>query len=467
MIRISHPATYLPERRYIFDVIVGEFLALDHHLEIHKDKNVRVSLLSDNVGTSLVISDIFFQTTENEWLTTSALPKQPLQIWKLPPSLASIQVTSRSLPVIFGESLDAASLEYYQENESGAHLGLDVFGSAFLLLTGYEELAKDDRDEHDRFPAHASLSYQESFLDRPIINEYVEVLWAVFTRLWPSLQRKLHTYQVRLSHDVDFPLCPSGNRPTRVLLSTMADLIKRQDISLAAHRLHAFLQRWRGSFEKDPCNTFDFIMDVSEKLGRQSSFNFISGHYPDSDHEYRIIDPWIRKLLKKIHERGHEIGLHPSYDTYRDPVRTRQEFLNLRAVLEKDHIEQQEWGGRQHYLRWANPVTWQNWEDAGLDYDSTLGFPDHPGFRCGVCYEFPVFNLITRQTMKLRERPLLIMEEALISRIGHSRDVSESKLGALVAACQLCKGEMTLLWHNNNLISKRQKILYTQICQLL
>ena len=47
---------------------------------------------------------------------------------------------------------------------------------------------------------------------------------------------------------------------------------------------------------------------------------------------------------------------------------------------------------RQHYLRWRAPTTWQNWEDAGLDYDSTVGYADHVGFRAGTCYEYPIFN---------------------------------------------------------------------------
>jgi hypothetical protein len=52
------------------------------------------------------------------------------------------------------------------------------------MLTRYEEVVKSDRDEHDRYLATASLDYQEGFLERPIFNEYLEILWACIKRLW-------------------------------------------------------------------------------------------------------------------------------------------------------------------------------------------------------------------------------------------------------------------------------------------
>ena len=73
---------------------------------------------------------------------------------------------------------------YYAESDGGIQLGLDIFGSVFFMITRYEEVVKSDRDEYDRFPAAASLAYQEGFLDRPIVNEYLEILWTCMKRLW-------------------------------------------------------------------------------------------------------------------------------------------------------------------------------------------------------------------------------------------------------------------------------------------
>ena len=73
-------------------------------------------------------------------------------------------------------------------------------------------------------------------------------------------------------------------------------------------------------------------------------------------------------------------------------------------------VEQAQWGGRQHYLRWENPETWRACEDAGLAHDSTLGFSAGSGFRTGACVDHPVFDLRARRALRLRERPLVVMD---------------------------------------------------------
>ena len=55
---------------------------------------------------------------------------------------------------------------------------LDIFGSAFFMLTRYEEMVITERDTHGRFPARASIAYREGLLERPIVDEYLELLWA-------------------------------------------------------------------------------------------------------------------------------------------------------------------------------------------------------------------------------------------------------------------------------------------------
>jgi hypothetical protein len=40
-------------------------------------------------------------------------------------------------------------------------------------------------------------------------------------------------------------------------------------------------------------------------------------------------------------------------------------------------------------------------DEAGIDYGSTLSYADHAGFRCGVCYEYPAFDIKKRKQLKL------------------------------------------------------------------
>ena len=63
-----------------------------------------------------------------------------------------------------------------------------------------------------------------------------------------------------------------------------------------------------------------------------------------------------------------------------------------------------------HYLRWRHPTTMMALESAGMSYDSSLGYADYAGFRCGTCFEYPGFNPVSQQALCLRIRPLIAME---------------------------------------------------------
>lgn len=466
MLHIRHPSGYLPERSYIYDVLFNEFLGLDYQMEMYAGQDVQITLQDDPEERVLIIPDLLFQTPELHWLAPAALPMQPLYWWNSAGFPGNPRLTSNLLPIIYGRA--AGTQPLYQEVDADLILGPDLFGSIFFMLTRYEECVKQERDTLGRFPARAALAYQEDFLERPLVNEYLELLWAALTYLWPKLQRKPRSHRIYLSHDVDHPLCTVGKPWTRTLKSGLGDIVLRRDITLALQRVFTYLHTRHGPAGSDPCNTFDFIMDESEAYGRQSAFYFITDHSAGAiDGDYSIDHCWIRQLIRHIHERGHEVGLHPSYNTYRDPVQTERELQKLLQATAEEGICQAEWGGRQHYLRWENPTTWQNWADAGLGYDSTLSFAEQVGFRCGTCYEYPVFNLKTRQRLALRERPLIVMEASLFGYMHLAWEASLQKILCLNAICKQFDGDFTLLWHNNNLISNIQKQQYRTMCQSL
>jgi hypothetical protein len=214
---------------------------------------------------------------------------------------------------------------------------------------------------------------------------------------------------------------------------------------------------------RDVNYTFDDLMAKSEALGIRSSFYFIAGRTAgDFDGSYEIGDRAVRDLIGKIYARGHEIGLHPSYGTYRSSEALTAEFRRLRGLADELRVTQAEWGGRQHYLRWEAPITWRLWADAGIDYDSSVGYADIPGFRCGTSREFSVFDVRERRRLALRERPLVAMDVSFTSREYLALDVEKSaeRLMQLIDQCRMYDGDFTLLWHNDRLVYPEDRRLY-------
>jgi hypothetical protein len=338
--------------------------------------------------------------------------------------------------VVFGEwlGLDYELSEGPLGDEWKIHLdgrsvgvGDGLFRGVFDHVTRAEELEIRERDEHDRFPAHATRSELES----PVADLDVETIWETLQRTWPRLQRHTHEFRIVPSHDVDYPFAT---------LRLRASALRRGQL--------------RAALPRDPFDTFDLLMEASERRNLRSAFYFLA-----DGSIYSLDDPRIRGLLRRVHERGHEIGLHGGYETFRDAARLKRELDTLQRACAAEGIEQGEWGGRQHFLRWENPTTWRAYEEAGLAYDTSLAYSARPGFRAGTCREYPVFDLEQRRELRLRERPLVLMDTPTLDRLGLPEDELVALIERLRGECVRVGGNLTVLWHNNWLITGRQRRL--------
>jgi hypothetical protein len=432
---VDAPPAYEPERRYILDVVLGDWLALDWELRTVERADVRIGLAGDPDGRCVIVPDLLFATRREDWLTAASLP--------------SVR-RSDGLPILYGSPPSAGP----------ARLAVDVFGSAFFMLTRYEELVIGDRDRYGRFPSSASIARRAGFLDTPIVDAYVELLWDTLQRTWPRLRRRQREPRIFLTHDIDHPLATLDHGPRDFVRQLGGDLVRRRDPRLALRRARSLVDR-----RLDPHNTYDFLMDVSERHGLRSAFYFLA--YRDERRRtgaYMFEHPWVRRLIGHIGRRGHEVGLHPSFCTYRDATRTREEFARLLGVADSEGVRQVEWGGRQHFLRWANPDTWRNWEAAGLSYDSTLVYPEVVGFRTGTCRPYHVFDLQQRRPLRLREVPLQVMDTTLLSSMALTPDAARARVLSIAAECRRYGGCLGILWHNSTLLrSEREKRWYEEL----
>ena len=119
-----------------------------------------------------------------------------------------------------------------------------------------------------------------------------------------------------------------------------------------------------------------------------------------------------------------------------------------------------------HYLRWNTPTTLYGWEQAGMAYDSSLGYADLPGFRSGTCFEYPAFDPVQDKTLSLRIRPLIAMECTVMAPRYLNLGTGEAALGRFMQlrdTCQAVNGNFTLLWHNAEFDGAPERSLYTTI----
>ena len=105
--------------------------------------------------------------------------------------------------------------------------------------------------------------------------------------------------------------------------------------------------------------------------------------------------------------------------------------------------------------------------DIGLHYDESLGYADHSGFRCGVCYDYPAFNIVSRQKLNIIIRPLIVMECSVLDydymNLNIQTGEAFNKMVYFKNICESYNGNFTLLWHNDRLVKTKERQLFLQV----
>ena len=458
MLKVFTPNCCKNEQRYILDIILDEFMGLNFEFVKHDELNIKITRSGDD--GCLTLNAEFFHKAELAWLKPESMPVLPLLNWK--PHEDGIQATliEQSIPVLYGQPGLVKTDKHWHSN-------LDIFGSIFFMLSRYEELVTIDRDDHERFPAWASVAYKANFLDRPIVNEYLEILWSSIHSIWPDLERKEYKAKNFITCDVDLPFNPSLYDFKKMVFQAGRQVLREYAPHKALSTLFKFVGNKIGfSFKDEFRENISWMMDINEKVGNKIAFYFITHKtsYLDSNENFDELK--IRKLFKEIHQRGHEIGLHPGYNCYNDQANFKKTVEVLRRVLKEEEIKQDILGGRMHFLRWDNSKTPQLFEDNGFVYDSTLMYSDKIGFRCGTSYEFTMYDLINRKAFKLKQRPLIAMECSVIASryegLGYTKE-SMMRFNKLKKRSHTYNGTFTLLWHNNHFTNMKDKIFYEEL----
>ncbi|KXJ57070.1 MAG: hypothetical protein AXW17_13275 [Colwellia sp. Phe_37] len=384
-----------------------------------------------------------------------------------------IDVENEGFKSVFSLSLPAPGLggslcSLIDVVKGNNYIHYDILGLVYWVLSRQEEVNRKNLDKHGRFPAISSHAYKYHYLDRPIVDEWLDIFGQVIKRQWPQLQLKKHKPKTFVSCDVDQPYLPYSKSFLPTFRKMLGDLIKRRSFRQATNNIRRYFWFKRGKYELDPLiGAIDWIMDVNERAGNEVAFYFITQQKGSSYNSYYEMEEGvIRYLLKLISSKGHEIGLHGSYNSYRDGKKTFREENVLRYAMSVTGVFQDDIGGRQHYLRWESPITAKNLEAAGITYDSSLGYADHPGFRCGTCHEFPMFDPVKGEMLAIRQRPLVLMECSVLSPIYMGMGYTDEALkymNELKQRCYKVGGNFTLLWHNSHLLTDEDKSFYLSL----
>ena len=423
---ITIPSVNIPEVAYTFHCLLSVFLGLRYEIVI--DDEACDYTITCNFQT-LQIANFFFKDDRVQQLYQHDNLPSAVNFSDI--ELENIQF---SQVIFFGNSS-------WSKQESGFKWGNDIVAASFYMLTRWEETVIENKDEHNRFLAIDSLAYKNNFLHRPIVNEYVEILYHTLKSFGLDQIRKVRKYTTLATHDVDRPfLWDSTLGKIKSIGASLLIRRNKEEIKLRAQNIVT---------GTDPFDTFDLLMDMSESIGEKAHFFFMAGGETEFDNFYQLGEQAVIDLIKRIKERNHCIGIHPSYNTYNNTEMLSSEIDALKMATGMEVT-----ASRQHYLRFDTSSTWNNLEDADVRWDSTMGYPDEAGFRSGVCYTYPLYDIYNRKQLNLLEKPLIVMDATLLRYEKLQIEQALSRVENLQKEVHRYQGEFVFLWHNSSFNSQ-------------
>jgi hypothetical protein len=279
-----------------------------------------------------------------------------------------------------------------------------------------------------------------------------------------------------LTHDVDFVNMRDHQPFDRSVLGFIARSILPKNLRDAHSKIvwSRMLKNWRAllslpamylGLSRDIWFDIDRYMELERGLGSTFYFIPLKGHAGES--RDRTNPHWraasydvkeYRALVKDLKRERAEIGVH-GIDAWQDTDLGVREGLILRSLCGEESI-----GIRMHWLYFSRDSP-KILEEAGFDYDSTIGYNEANGFRSGTTQVFCLPG-----SSKLLELPLNLMDTALFysGRMGLSEAEAMEQCKNLISTLRSYGGVFTINWHTRSLRPERNwDSFYVELLGLL
>src|SRR3954447_1267996 len=244
-------------------------------------------------------------------------------------------------------------------------------------------------------------------------------------RGYPGGERLL----VALTHDVD--LLGGGGLPTaaRKLAGSVAHRSRRRLRESAAFAADAL----RG---RDPDYPIE-AMRAAEGARGSTCFFLTHQEAPQDGYPERY-GPALRQAVEQTRAAGVEVALHGSYLARERPGAIAEEARPLGEVQ----------GLRHHYLRSHPAGLAAELREAGLRYDSSIGWASLPGLRAGTPYPYRLWDAGQR-VPGAWELPLVLMDATLAEEryLGLDADAAYEVAVAALEPVAEHGGAVAILWH--------------------
>lgn len=323
-----------------------------------------------------------------------------------------------------------------------SNIPFDIFAASFYLISRYEEYLPHVKDELGRFPVKESLAYQNSFLQRPLIDLWAKKFLATLMERFPEIEQKRKGYQFTSIINVTTSHCFAYRGVIRTIGGVLLDISKFKFL-----RLFKRITVWINP-KKDPYNNFTFLMNLHKEIKCKTMFFFQFADYSKHDKNVSIHKNKFRYLIKSVADYS-IVSLSASHSSSLSNTILKEEKSRLASLINRPVRY-----SRMRYNRVNIPKTYQDLVETEFTDDYTMGYTHEMGFRAGTCTPFYFYDINLEVQQPIKVHPFAVCDYSFL-KFKKQRQVFE-KLDFMYREIKEVQGNFNFVFSNELLGSSNR-----------
>ena len=332
--------------------------------------------------------------------------------------------------------------ETFRFTSNSIRLRKDIISSAFFFLTCWQEYSlPGEISPNSPYDHSSSFQHCFGFSDIPPVDRYCELLEDTIKRafpefvksnIWPTEKK----FAVSLSHNLEYWNFWT-NAYIDMILKRKIKLFKKKSLKAYTHGL---MHKINKKFFSEPSRNIKYIIR-REKFYKSTSSFFISTKtdFPDARRNYFGKEKIFNQLVKLLKDGS--VNLQGSKEA-------GYQYNFLPAELDRlDGFSAR--GFRIRYLNFNYQNLFTVLEKAEINYDSSIGFDEHIGYRAGISFPFYPYNLKEDRPFDVLEIPIIAMDRSLMNQAGNNFDKARRRVENLLRKSKIHKSHISISWHTH------------------
>jgi len=196
--------------------------------------------------------------------------------------------------------------------------------------------------------------------------------------------------------------------------------------------------------EPDPFDVYEWLDSLHLYCRMRPYYFFLAAAEQQGvDRNIPITAPGLQELIR-YHAAGSRIGIHPSWQSG-DQERLLKEEIEWMEYISGQRINR----SRQHYIRFALPLTYRRLLQYGIGQDFSMGYGSTNGFRASVASSFYWYDLEKEEKTSLHLFPFCYMDANSYYEQQFTAGAAMSELMQYYHRIRKVNGLMITIWHNS------------------